>query len=212
MLSFFLVFEIIGTIAFAVSGAVKGIKYKMDLFGVCVLGLVTGVGGGVIRDSIIGNTPVVAIKNPLFAIVAIVASLVTFSALYLIDKKSVFDNKIYELFMFIADTLGLAVFTNTAIAIARTIGINSVFPLIFLGVLTGVGGGVLRDVFCGDVPYIFKKHIYALASAAGALINIVIYEFFPNKFAATGGILTVIILRFLAAYFKWNLPKINYFE
>ncbi len=212
MPSFFFVFEIIGTIAFAVSGAVKGIKYQMDVFGVCILGLVTGVGGGVIRDAIIGNTPVTAIKNPLFATVAIVASLITFAVIYALGKKHEPDNKKYIVFMFAADTLGLAVFTNTALTIARDAGISNTLALVFLGTVSGVGGGVLRDVFCGDVPYIFKKHIYAVASAAGALVNVIVYAVAPQNLAAALGICTVVIIRVLAAHFKWNLPKIKYFE
>ncbi len=212
MLSFLFVFEIIGTIAFAVSGAVKGIKYQMDVFGVCILGLVTGVGGGVIRDAVIGNTPVTAIKNPLFATVAVLASLLAFAVIYMLGKRTDESSKKYSVFMFAADTLGLAVFTNTALTIARSTGITNALALIFLGTVTGVGGGVLRDVFCGDVPYIFKKHVYASASAAGALVNIVLYSFAPQSIASVCGMLTVVVLRILAAHFKWNLPKIKYFE
>ena len=211
MLSFLFVFEIIGTIAFAISGAVKGIKYQMDIFGVCILGLVTGVGGGVIRDAVIGNTPVTAIKNPLFATVAVAASLCAFVIIYFLGKKGNEDSKTYTVLMFAADTLGLAVFTNTALTIARGVGITSALALIFLGTVTGVGGGVLRDVFCGDVPYIFKKHVYALASAAGALVNIILYSFAPQNASFILGMLTVIVLRVLAAHYKWNLPKIKYF-
>lgn len=211
MNGFFFAFEIIGTVAFAVSGAVKAIKYKMDLFGVCILGLVTGVGGGVVRDTIIGNTPARAVRDPLFGILALITSFAVFLTVYFLKSNSEGGRR-YAAIMFCADTLGLAVFTNTALTIARGAEIKNAVALIFLGTLSGVGGGVIRDVFCVDVPYVFKKHIYAVASAAGATANIVIYSFTSENIAGLCGFCAVIIIRVLAARFKWNLPKIEYFE
>lgn len=211
MSSFLFAFEIIGTIAFAVSGAVKAIKYKMDMLGVCILGIVTGVGGGVMRDTIIGNTPALAIRDPLFGIIALVTSLAVFLIVFFTKSKTE-GGKRYSAIMFLADTLGLAVFANTALTIARGANIDNPIALIVLGTLTGVGGGVIRDMFCGDVPYVFKKHIYALAAAAGSLVNILAHMLLPENISVILGVGTVILIRILAAHFKWNLPKIEYFK
>ncbi len=204
------VLEIIGTVAFAVSGALKGIKNNMDLFGVSILGLITGVGGGVIRDTILGNTPATAFNTPLFTVIALCSSLFTFLVIRLIwkyihDKKRIYDRFI----MFTADTLGLAVFTTTGVRIAEESGNLGFVAIVFIAVITGVGGGVLRDILCADVPYVFKKHIYAVASAAGAAVNLLCGSVLPEEPAVILGGMTVIILRVLAALFHWNLPKIN---
>lgn len=211
MNGFFFAFEIIGTVAFAVSGAVKAIKYKMDLLGVCILGMVTGVGGGVLRDTIIGNTPAVAIRDPLLGVIALITSLLVFLVVY-IRKSKTEGGKRYSAIMFFADTLGLAVFANTALTVARGAGIENPVSLIFLSTLSCVGGGVMRDMFCGDIPYVFKKHIYLVAAALGALVNVLSVNVLPENVAAIMGICVVIIIRILAAHFKWNLPKIEYFK
>ena len=208
--TFFIVLEIIGTIAFAVSGAMKGIRKGMDLFGVVILGLITGVGGGIVRDAIIGNTPVVALKTPTFTILAIITSLVVFTVIRLLWKRIKNSVKDYDKnVIFFADTLGLAVFTMNGINIATQFQVSHFLAVVSLGVITGVGGGVFRDVFCGEVPDIFKKHVYAVAAAAGGCVYIPLSNVMPQTVAALIGIAVVVILRILAAHFRWNLPKIN---
>lgn len=208
--TFILVFEIIGTVAFAVSGAVKGIKNNMDLFGVMILGLVTGVGGGVMRDTILGNTPAIAFKNPLFALIAIFASVITFVIIGLIWKRIKREIRNYDRsILFFADTVGLAVFTMTGVRIAQESGAENFTAAVFIGVITAVGGGVLRDVFCTEVPDVFKKHVYAVASAAGGIVTLLCMKIMPEWVAVSVGFATIVILRFLAAHFRWNLPKVN---
>ncbi len=210
MQTYFFVFEIIGTIAFALSGAMKGIKHNMDLFGVTILGIVTGVGGGIMRDSIIGNTPAIALKSPLFTLLALATSLITFAVVRLLWQYIRNHMQFFErIVVFWADTLGLAVFTTTGIRIAGECGVDNFTAKVLVGVITAVGGGVLRDVFCGDVPDVFKKHVYAVASAAGGAVNIILCGFIPEGWAVAIGFLTVVTLRNLAAHFRWNLPKIN---
>lgn len=208
--AFFFAFEIIGTIAFALSGAMKGIKKGMDIFGVAILGLITGVGGGIIRDAIIGNTPVLALKNATFTTLAILTALITFVIIRLIWNRIKHVMKAVDrIVIFSADTLGLAVFTTTGISIAREFKVTNLLAIVSLGVITGVGGGVIRDVFCGEVPDIFKKHVYAVASAAGGCVYLFGSMVMYDELAAILGIITVIVLRFLAAHFRWNLPKIR---
>lgn len=204
------IMEIIGTVAFSVSGAMVGIEQKMDIFGVCVLGIFTAVGGGMVRDIIIGAVPS-ALINPVYVAVAAFAALGVFIVLLL--RKKHFRGRFraaYDTVMLIMDALGLGIFTAVGV---RT-GINAGYPdntflLVFLGTLTGVGGGLLRDVMAGVPPYIFVKHIYALASIAGACAFILLYRAFGEVAALIGASLLVVTIRLLAAHYHWNLPRLK---
>lgn len=201
----FLLLELAGTLAFAASGAMTGLKKNMDLFGVCILGLTTAVGGGVIRDVILGNTPPATFQDPVYALVALATSLVLF--LPGIRRLLMWDQRLYDLTMLVLDSAGLGVFTTMGIRIAYgAVDDPSLFLLVFVGVVTGVGGGVLRDVLAGDTPYIFLKHVYASASLAGALVCVGFWRTWGELPAILGGTAVVIIIRFLSAYFHWNLP------
>lgn len=192
------VFEMLGTIAFAISGAMVGIRNKMDILGVVVLGMTTAVGGGIIRDLIIGITPPLAFQEPVYALVAIAVSLLVF--LPPVRNRIDLDDALLNL----VDAIGLGVFTVTGVKAGMSYG--SLFLQVFLGVLTGVGGGVLRDVFANEKPMIFVRHFYAVASMCGALLCALLYPVNENA-ALLSGILIIIVLRILAAKFKWHLPK-----
>ncbi len=206
--AFILVIEILGTIAFAASGAMTGIQKKMDIFGVTILGLTTAVGGGIIRDVLIGNIPPQTFRNPIYATIAIVAAIVIFLLEYC--GKLIYNTKAYEFLTFIMDSLGLGIFTvvgiNTALEASNEF---RNFLLVFVGVLTGVGGGVLRDMLAGNTPYIFVKHIYACASLAGALVCVYGIPFMGLHMSMIVGAVVVVLIRFLSAYYKWNLPRIE---
>ena len=151
------VFEIIGTIAFAVSGAMTGLKKGMDVLGVATLGLVTAVGGGVIRDLVLGITPPATFRDPTYALVAVCAAIVVFFPF--VQKLFNKIHTLYDILMLIMDSLGLGIFTVIGIRTAYSQSENhNVFLLVFVGVITGVGGGILRDVLAGNTPYIFVKH------------------------------------------------------
>lgn len=204
-----LAFEIIGTVAFAVSGAFTAIKKNMDIFGVVILGLTTAVGGGIIRDLILGITPPKTFQNPMYAVIAIIASIIVFVLAYM--KKLEFESHTYELVMLVMDTIGLAAFTVVGMGAAYGQHTEySSFLLIFVGVITGVGGGVMRDLFAGDRPYIFVKHVYACASIIGAIVCEIMSMAFSYTAGMISGIIVIMMLRFLSAYFRWNLPKIKY--
>ena len=200
-----LFFEIAGTIAFAVSGALLGLEKEMDVLGISILGLTTAVGGGVIRDLILGLTPPMTFRDPLYAAIAIGVSLLVF---VIARRRSVFQGKLYEMAMLVMDSIGLGAFTvvgiSTAFAQNEEYGI---FLLIFVGVITGVGGGVLRDVMAGDRPYIFVKHFYASASIIGALVCVAIWDHAGSVVSTFTGTVVVIALRLCAAHFRWSLPK-----
>ena len=161
--------EILGTISFAASGALTGLKKNMDIFGVCILGLTTAVGGGVIRDLILGNTPPNTFRDPVYALLALAVSAVIF--LKTVRNLLQRDPLWYDRMMLMMDSLGLGAFTTVGIQVAfENTESPTLFLLVFVGVITGVGGGVVRDLLAGDTPYIFVKHIYASASLAGALL------------------------------------------
>ena len=166
------VFEILGVIAFAFSGAILAIRKCMDLLGVIVLAVTTAVGGGIIRDVILGINPPMAFTSSEQTAIACLVSVVIFCAVAYCQKKGI-DSLFHklDLYMTIFDAVGLAAFTVTGVSVAHgnSDGYN-LFLYIFVGTLTGVGGGVLRDVMAGVMPSIFVRHVYALASVLGAAV------------------------------------------
>ncbi len=197
--------EIVGTVAFAVSGAMVGLKREMDIFGIAILGLVTAVGGGAIRDLVLGITPPNTFRNPIYALIAVAVSVVVF--LPFVRRAFQRVHRLYDLLMLVMDSLGLGIFTVIGIRTAYDAGYRGWFLLIFVGVITGVGGGILRDVLAGQTPYVFVKHFYACASLIGAAVCVALIGNVGEAVAMTVGASLVVVLRFLAAHFRWELPK-----
>lgn len=198
--------ELIGTVAFSVSGAITGLKKKMDTLGVVILGLTTAVGGGVIRDLILGITPPNTFRNPIYATFAIVTAFVVF--LPAVQNLILKNRSLYNWLMLVMDSLGLGIFTVVGIQVAYSLSEEyNIFLLVFVGVVTGVGGGVLRDIMAGDQPYIFVKHFYACASLIGALVCVSVWKSLGEANAMLSGTAAVVLLRLLAARFRWSLPK-----
>lgn len=202
------IFEVIGTVAFAISGALTGMRREMDIFGICVLGITTAVGGGMIRDTILGITPVSALVRPEFVIIAMVTSLLIFPTL--INKHIVMNKNLFEKIFLIADSIGLSIFTAYGFLVAFNSGFDQWFLLIFVAVITGVGGGVLRDIFALQKPIIFVRHVYATASIAGAIICYVVNLYFGITLAITACFISVFVLRILSAHMDWGLPKAKF--
>ena len=196
---------------FASSGAMTGIKKQMDLLGVCVLGMTTAVGGGMIRDLILGVTPPIMFQNPTYALLAIAFSVFVFCSMYFFQgkiTKSGFYGT-YDKIMMIFDSLGLGLFTVVGVNTALNIGYGTTgFLQIFVGVLNGVGGGMLRDIMAGNTPYIFVKHVYASASILGAVVCMLLSSWYDQLLGMLVGATVVFIIRILAAHYKWNLPRI----
>lgn len=209
--SLLFLFDLIGTIAFAISGAFVGIRKGMDIFGVNVLAVTTACGGGLMRDLIIGSIPPQMFRNPFFVMVAIVVANVVFLLVYLHRHMPRKVAPLYDKLLFWFDSLGLAAFTVDGVmaGIAMGYGDNE-FLICFLGFMTAVGGGALRDVLAGQTPDIFRKHVYAVAAIAGAVLMVALLRLFGSEqIAMLGGFLLVPVLRFLAAHFRWNLPKVK---
>ncbi len=201
----FLIFELIGTVAFALSGAATAMRKGMDIFGVCILALTTATGGGVIRDLILGKTPPATFLHPIYAIVALATALIAF--LPPVRHFFTHHHAFYDHMMLLIDSIGLGVFTMTGIRTAyQALPEATPFLLLFVGVVTGVGGGVMRDIMAGEKPYILVKHFYATASLLGALAAILLWHLIGSTFAILIGALLILLLRFLAAIFHWNLP------
>lgn len=204
--AFIIIVNIIGTVAFAASGAMIGLNKNMDIFGVCILGLSTATGGGVIRDLILGLTPPTAFQDPTCAILALAISAVFFSR----RMRGVLthNQRRYDLLLFWMDTLGLGAFSVIGVQLAFAQAPHpTFFLLVFVGTLTGVGGGVLRDLLAQEVPYIFVKHVYACASLAGAALCAGMWDQVGSMDAMLVGMAAVVLVRVLAAHYHWNLPK-----
>lgn len=191
-------FEMIGTVAFAVSGAIVGMQKKMDLLGVMILGMTTAVGGGILRDLILDVTPPMAFQKPVYAVTALIVSAAAFVPLF---RYRINENSRLLLLM---DALGLGIFT--AVGIRASMDYHNAFLSLFVATVTGVGGGVIRDLFAGERPMIFVRHFYACASLIGAVICLFLWPVGEGT-AMAAGTAAVLVLRLLAAHYKWNLPK-----
>ena len=197
-LTLFNILDIMGTIAFAISGALAAMERKLDLFGVFIIAFVTAIGGGTLRDTLIGETPVTWMENPVYVYLI---GVVTILAI-------IFRNKINYLkkSLFLFDTIGLGIFTITGVEI----GIRSeLAPIIViaLGTMTGTFGGVIRDILCNEIPVIFRKEIYATACIVGATAFVVLYDLGMNKdviYLVTS--LTVIGIRLIVVKYHISLP------
>ena len=200
--------ELIGTIAFACSGALVGIRKKLDLLGVIVLAVITATGGGMFRDILIGNVPPALFRNPFYAGVAVLAAILIF---FTIQSKRLLKTFMqierYNQVFNSLDAIGLGAFTVVGVDTAISYNVDSYFFLtLFVGVITGVGGGLIRDIMVCEIPSLLKEHIYACASLAGALLYAGTWQIFDPDIAMITSALIVIAIRMLARHYDWNLP------
>lgn len=196
---FLLIIDILGTFAFAVSGAFLAMEKKLDPFGVLVLSFVTAIGGGTLRDILIGNLPVSWLQNETASIVIFSSAIATmFFGRYL--KK-------LTITLFLFDALGLGLFTIVGVELGVDKGFSTGI-CIALGTITACFGGVVRDVLLNNIPLLFRKEIYALACIAGGLFYFLLREMrfdaVPSKILC---ILIIFTVRVLAVRFKWSLPQ-----
>ncbi len=205
------ILEVLGTAAFSVSGALIAIGCNLDLLGVVFVGCTTAVGGGILRDLLIGINPPNVFRNPTMMIIAAFTAIVVFVAAYVNAKRfSVMREKI-EPINNIFDAVGLSAFTvtGTEIALSEGFGERAIF-CILMGMITGVGGGIFRDVLVNKAPYVLTKHVYALASIIGAAIYYLMRtNGIDTIIAGFVSIVTVVAIRMLATHFHWKLPKVH---
>ena len=204
--------EWIGTVAFAVSGALVAIGSGLDLFGVIIVGSITAVGGGIMRDLLLGYTPPRVFVSTETLLVAMLTGVVVFVVAWINVRRFRDLQKKVERINVVFDAIGLAAFSVTGVEVAVESGFGDNFLLtLLMGVMTGVGGGVLRDVLVNEKPYILTRHIYAVASILGSIIYYLLRT--GISYRVLGTFLSVgvtILIRLLAAHYRWSLPKISF--
>lgn len=207
----FYVLELIGVFAFAVSGSITAIERELDVFGVTIMGITTAMGGGVVRDILIGQLPPSMFYSYEYVLLAALTSLAMFTVAYVAKEKFSLNLWLINFVNNIFDAIGLGVFSVLGVSIAMNAGhADNPFLCVFLGTMTGVGGGMLRDVMSVSTPLIFRKHIYALASILGSCTYFYLVRFeVKNGWAIALAMLVTFVLRMLATFFKWSLPKVH---
>ncbi|NKI31884.1 trimeric intracellular cation channel family protein [Croceivirga thetidis] len=197
---FFQVIDILGTIAFAISGVLVAMEKKLDLFGVVIIAFVTAIGGGTLRDLLIGNTPVGWMQNLTYVIV-ILASVV-FAIIFVKQLKYLRKS------LFLFDTIGIGLYTMVGIEKGLQAELVPVI-CVALGTMTASFGGVIRDILCNEIPVIFRKEIYATACIAGGFSYFLFAQLpIVDAYANIAAIIVVILTRLLAVKFKITLPNI----
>ncbi len=205
------IFELVGTVAFAVSGAMVAIKKKVDIFGVIVLSVMTALGGGIVRDILIGCLPPRMFSDYRYVLAAVVTSVIVFVAAFIFREPYRKSEKTVDAINNIFDALGLGVFTvmGANVAIESGFTVNGIL-VVCLAVVTGVGGGLIRDVMLMEIPFVLKKRIYAVASILGGTAYHLMYIYAVNlRLATVVSVLIVFTVRILATVFKLDLPKVK---
>ena len=209
MTEFIKILEIIGTMAFSISGALIACSAGLDIFGVVFVGCITAFGGGILRDILLGITPPTVFSNYLMFLIAVISALGVFIIAYINkDKFSILKSKIDYVNNFF-DAVGLAAFSVTGAQVGLSAGHNALIVVI-VGMITGVGGGIMRDIMIDTTPYVFKKHIYALASVWGSWFYYILRQYIDSvSIASAMSMLSVIAIRMAATKFRWSLPKVK---
>ena len=196
--TFVMLLDFLGTFAFAISGALVAVRHRLDLFGVLVLSFAAAAAGGITRDGLLGATPPVALVDWRYLGMALVAGLLTFYRHADVER---FRNPVQ-----VSDAVGLALFAVVGASKALTAGVGPV-GAVLLGVLTGVGGGIVRDVLVAQVPAVLQRELYAVAALAGAIVLVAgRMADLPAAPAAIAGALTCFGLRWMAIRRGWRLP------
>ena len=208
--SFLFLLELAGTSAFAVSGAVLGIHKGLDIFGILFCAVTTALGGGAIRDILLSNLPPAMFRDYTYFITAVITGVLVFFLAKLhrgdFEQRAKHAEGVINVF----DAFGLGVFTVVGIDTGVSLGYGgNAFFVIFLGMTTGCGGGILRDILVREVPLILSRRIYAVASLAGGTAYYLIYvqAGLSRSLSAVIGIAGIFLLRIFASYFRWNLPR-----
>ena len=199
---FIYVLDLFGTMAFAVTGAFKAIEHRADIVGIIILATITGLAGGTIRDVLFGKTLPNSLIDPTYVIITVISAIVLF-LLYSKMKKH------WNIFLKF-DPVGLGVFTVIGATFAYNLFGMNFLIIVLSGMLTGIGGGILRDVFVNQTPIVFVKELYASASFIGAIVFYFTLLITNEVYAATIlGIILTTGLRLVAMKYNWNLPKVR---
>lgn len=205
------IMEHVGVVAFAISGAIVAIDRETDIIGVVFLAFITTFGGGIIRDLLLG-LDIPKFFTPGYTSLIIVCLATTIVVLFFamcFKSKFVEDEKLLDSINNYIDAVGIGAFTVSGARLAVECGYDNPFTAIMMGMITCIGGGMIRDMMLNDIPFVLRKRIYALAAAGGAGVYYLIWKLAPSaeNVAMIVGALTTITIRVLATCFKWNMPK-----
>ena len=196
------ILDLFGTMAFAVTGAFKAIEHKSDIVGVIILATITGLAGGTIRDVIFSDQLPNSILDPAYVGVTVMTGIIVFLLFSRLKKH-------WNVFLKF-DAIGLGVFTIIGATFAYSLFGLNFLAIVSAGILTAVGGGILRDVFVNQIPIVFVKELYASASFIGVVIFYLILFFEVDLYVATiTGIIITTGLRMIAMKYNWNLPRVK---
>ena len=197
----FMSLDIIGTVAFAVSGALTAMEKRMDVFGISIVAICTALGGGTLRDMLIGNTPVAWLLNLQNFYVALATIVLTIIFRIQLNKLR------RSLLLF--DTIGMRIFTLIGIQSGISIGLHPLVCML-LGTITASFGGVIRDILCNEIPLIFDREIYATACLVGGAFYFLLAQYqFSVDILSFATIAVIIAVRLMAVYFHWSLPRVR---
>ncbi len=217
-MSLFVFLEYAGIVAFSVAAVITAIEFQFDFFGIYVLSLITSLGGGIIRDVLLGISPPVAFIDITYFLFCIATTTCMLIILGILSKKKTItfenlkDKKLNNL-LILFDAIGLAVFTvaGTKMAITNE-STNNMLLAVIVGLMTGVGGGVLRDVLVNRKPILLTKEIYALAAITGSILYCFIYQLVPEVFSLYGCSVLIFLIRILTIYKKLDIPRLAIYK
>ena len=201
-------FDMIGTIAFAVSGALVGVARKMDIFGMAVLALATAIGGGIVRDVLLGYFPPNSLRNVVYVTVVLVVTVIVFLIYNSRYRKHAMGPRSRASYL-LADALGLASFTVTGASAGFKLYPELPIFIVLLGTITAVGGGIIRDMLAQRIPSVLKEDVYALPSIIGGIVYYLMVTSSWESAAVYGAFTVVLIIRLLAIKYNWSLPKVG---
>lgn len=212
--SLYQIAELVAVCTAAVTGVLAAAEIRADIFGAMVLGCTTAFGGGIVRDLLLGVTPPSALRNPMLLMITAIVSIVVFILEYCFGDKAAGaalarEGSRHEQLLNALDALSLSMFVIVGIDAAMAAGYEDNVPLmIFVGVITGVGGGILRDIMIRRIPVILQKRIYALAALLGAVTDVFLTKLgCARELSAIAAVCFILIIRYLAVRFLWNLPR-----
>ena len=200
--------EIIGVISFSISGAMVAIDKESDFFGVIFLAVITTFGGGMIRDVIIGKGLPIFFTSYLLVAISILTAIAVFVVASIFKKKYVKNEHLIETINNYFDALGLGVFVISGAKICISAGFTNPFLIIIMGMLSGTGGSMTRDIIMRKIPALLQKHIYLMAALFGALLYYVFWRTGVSDLIAVPiSAASIVVIRILATAFRWNMPK-----
>ena len=201
------ILDLLGVAVFAATGVLAAGRKKLDLFGIVVVAIVTSVGGGTLRDLILGIRPVFWIAHPIYVLVAVVSALVTFVTVG--PMRRVMPVRLANSIMLVLDAVGLAFFT--VLGCQRTIDVHAAYTIVVLmGVITGVAGGIIRDLLCSEIPLVLRREVYATASLIGGIVFVVMHYLGVREgIIAISAASATLIVRLAAIKWQLSLPVLS---